>query len=68
MSYITEYSPCGHHVSNLKLIARTKKERSDQKSLRFWKCMEVSGMPFEITEEDLKKMVKDGFVEFVGDC
>lgn len=68
MSYITEYSPCGHHVSKLKLIARTKTTPEKPNSLRIWRCecgklyMQISGMPCEMTKETYDSMVRDGLV------
>jgi len=67
--YVTEHSPCGHHVSKLRLIARTRTDREHPKSLRIFKCecgriyMEVAGMPFEVSKEALNHMVKEGLIE-----
>ena len=68
MSYKTEYSPCGHHVSKLRLISRTKTTPEKPKSLRIWRCecgklyMEIAGMPSEMTEETYKSFIRDGLI------
>lgn len=71
MSYVTEYSPCGHHVSKLSLIARTKTDSEHPKSLRIFQCecgkiyMEMAGMPGEMSKETLQNMVREGLAEEV---
>jgi len=69
MSYITKYSPCGHHVSKLKHIGSTKTDPEHPKALDIWKCkecgkiyMNVAGFPVEMSEEDWKKLIEKGLV------
>ncbi len=70
MSYTTEHSPCGHHVSKLKLIARTRTTPEKPKSLRIWRCddcgklyMELTGMPCEMTQETYDSFKRDGLLK-----
>jgi len=71
LSYITQYSPCGHHVSRLKLIAKTTTDTEHPKPLNIWRCecgviyMEVAGMPFKIESSVFEKMKKNGILKEV---
>jgi len=66
MSYTTEFSPCGHHVSKLKLIGKTKTDPEHPKALDIWQCecgkiyMNVAGFHVEVSEEDWKKLIEKG--------
>lgn len=72
MSFVTEYSPCGHHVNKLKLVGRTKTTSDKPKSLRIWRCecgklyMEVAGMPCQMPESDYALFIKDGMIEEIS--
>ncbi|MDI6905678.1 MAG: hypothetical protein QMD13_09400 [Candidatus Bathyarchaeia archaeon] len=66
-----EFSPCGHHVSKLKLIAKTKTDSTHPKSLDVLRCecgkvyMKVAGMPFETDQRTLEKLAQDGLLEWI---